>query len=158
MSDRVKAWLLAAAEGFDAWRVVPRLMLIAYGYLVWSLYSWYRAIPVYLQTKCEATVLETLLSRNVPINLAKEMACNVTATMGGPSSEQTMFVTTIIGLSTGIFALYTTTGRKWDGRGRGDDNDFGDDDFGDDDFGDDDRDYDRGKPSWHDNGKGGRRR
>ena len=147
MSDRVKAWLLAAAEGFDAWRVVPRLMLIAYGYLVWSLYSWYRAIPVYLQTKCEATVLETLLSRNVPINLAKEMACNVTATMGGPSSEQTMFVTTIIGLSTGIFALYTTTGRKWDGRGRGDDNDFGDDD----------RDYDRGKPSWHDNGKGGRR-
>lgn len=110
---KFKTWALTLAESFDAWRVVPRTMLIAYGYLVWSLYVWYKSIPIYVQTKCDGAVLQILLDQKVKLAQAQELACNIVGTVGGPTSEQTMFVTTIIGLSTGIFALYTTTGRKW---------------------------------------------
>lgn len=111
--EKFKSWALALAESFDAWRVVPRTMLLSYGYLVFQLYLWYKNIPIYMQTKCDGAVLQILLDKGLKFEQAKELACNVIGTVGGPSSEQTMFVTTIIGLSTGIFALYTTTGRKW---------------------------------------------
>lgn len=110
---RFKAWALSVAEAFDAWRIVPRAMLISYGYLVWSMYTWYRSIPLYPQMKCDSAVLEVVMSRGVKLAQATDIACGYIGTVGGPTSEQTMFVTTIIGLSTGIFALYTTTGRKW---------------------------------------------
>lgn len=110
---KFKSWALALAESFDAWRLVPRTILLSYGYLVWSMYTWYKAIPIYVQTKCDGAVLEILIGKGMHMLQAKELACNIIGTVGGPTSEQTMFVTTIIGLSTGIFALYTTTGRKW---------------------------------------------
>lgn len=110
---KFKTWALTLAESFDAWRIVPRAMLISYGYLVWSLYTWYKNIPIYVQTKCDGAVLQILLDKSMKLAQAQELACNIVGTVGGPTSEQTMFVTTIIGLSTGIFALYTTTGRKW---------------------------------------------
>lgn len=110
---KFKAWLLTLAESFDAWRVVPRLMLVSYGYLVWALFVWYKSIPQYVQTKCDGAVLQVLLDNGQRLEVARELACNIVGSIGGPTSEQTMFVTTIIGLSTGIFALYTTTGRQW---------------------------------------------
>jgi hypothetical protein len=33
------------AELMDVWRVVPRLLLLAYGYLVWHVVKWYMTIP-----------------------------------------------------------------------------------------------------------------
>lgn len=111
--EKFKYWMLTMAESFDAWRVVPRFILICYGYLVWSLYLWYKSIPVYTQTQCDGVVLKVLLDEGVAFDLARQMACNVVGTIGGPSGEQTMFVTTIIGLAAAIFGLYTGTGRKW---------------------------------------------
>lgn len=111
--EKIKGWFLALAESFDAWRVVPRLMLLCYGYLVWALFAWYKSIPQYVQTKCDGAVLQILLEQGQSLVIARELACNIIGATGGPTSEQTMFVTTIIGLSTGIFALYTTTGRQW---------------------------------------------
>lgn len=110
---KFKTWALYVAEAFDAWRVVPRAMLVSYGYLVWAMYEWYKSIPLYPQMKCDSAVLEVVMSRGVKLAQAAEIACGYVATVGGPTSEQTMFVTTITGLSAGIFALYTTTGRKW---------------------------------------------
>lgn len=122
--EKVKGWLLVLAESFDAWRVVPRLMLISYGYLVWALFTWYKSIPQYIQTKCDGSILQILLEQGQTLNIARELACNIMGTTGGPTSEQTMFVTTIIGLSTGIFALYTTTGRHWQKEKGGDANTY----------------------------------
>jgi hypothetical protein len=45
---------------------------------------------------------------------AKVFACSVVDIVGGPTAAQSAFVTTIIGLSTGIFGLYVATGRKWE--------------------------------------------
>jgi len=36
-------WLLTA-EIMDAWRIVPRLLVIAYSYLVWDAYTWFTSL------------------------------------------------------------------------------------------------------------------
>lgn len=110
---KFRRWALALAESIDAWRIVPRMMLIAYGYLVLQLFLWFKSIPLYVQTKCDAAVLQLFLDKGVALLQAKELACSVAGTVGGPTAEQTAFVTTIVGLSTAIFAFYTGTGRKW---------------------------------------------
>lgn len=108
---------LTAAEAFDAWRVVPRLMLVAYGFMVWAVVSWYMSIPSANQTQCQADVLSTLLSNSVPVDQARNIACSITETIGGPTSEQTMFVSIVTGLSSVVMGLYLNTGKtsKWQG-------------------------------------------
>ena len=113
-SPRIRNNILVFAEAFDAWRVIPRLMLMAYGYLVFNLYLWYKNIPTYVQEKCDAGILSELLAKGKSMTEIKQYACTVVDVVGGPTAAQSTFVTTIIGLSTGIFGLYTTTGRKWD--------------------------------------------
>lgn len=36
---------LLIAELVDAYRVVPRIVLIGYGYLLWDTHVWYSALP-----------------------------------------------------------------------------------------------------------------
>lgn len=114
-TSRIRQNILLLAEAFDAWRVIPRLMLLAYGYLVFNLYIWYKNIPTYVQEKCDAAIVAQLLAKGMQMPEIKQFACTVADVVGGPTTAQSTFVTTIIGLSTGIFGLYTTTGRKWDG-------------------------------------------
>jgi hypothetical protein len=111
----VRRNILLLAEAFDAWRVIPRLMLMAYGYLVFNLYVWYKNIPTYVQEKCDASIVADMMANGRPLEEIKKFACTVGDVVGGPTAAQSTFVTTIIGLSTGIFGLYTSTGRKWDG-------------------------------------------
>lgn len=105
---------MAAAESFDAWRVIPRLMLIAYGLLVVKLYTWYISIPTFMQQKCDAAVLKIFMDGGMALSHAQSLACTVVDVVGGPTPAQSAFVTTIIGLSTGIFGLYTSTGKRWE--------------------------------------------
>lgn len=109
-----KNFILDIAETFDAWRVVPRIGLLAYGFLVYQLYTWFSSIQTFVKTSCDAKVLETLLSAGIPLTEAQEIACTVIDIVGGPTGAQTTFVTTIVGLSAAVFGLYTNTGRKWD--------------------------------------------
>lgn len=105
---------LTIAESIDAWRLVPRAMLLGYGILVIHMYLWYRSIPVYPLTKCDIGVLKILIDGGMAVDNAKTYACSVTEVVGGPTAAQTALVTTIIGLSTAIFGLYAGSGRKWD--------------------------------------------
>lgn len=111
---KTRQHILMLAEAFDAWRVIPRLMLMAYGYLVFNLYVWYKNIPTYVQEKCDPTIIASLLAKGLSRPEIKQFACTVVDVVGGPTTAQSTFVTTVIGLSTGIFGLYTATGRKWD--------------------------------------------
>lgn len=112
---RFRKYSLALAESFDAWRVIPRAILVAYSSLVLNLYLWFKSIPTFIQERCDAAVLKMFIDGGVPFEQAKEMACSIVDVVGGPTAAQSTFVTTIIGLSTGIFGLYTATGRRWDG-------------------------------------------
>lgn len=102
------------AEAFDAWRIVPRIIVVGYSWLVVNLYMWYRSIPTYIQEKCDHNVLQVLLNNKLSLAEARAIACTAVDVVGGPTTAQSTFVTTIIGLSAGIFGLYTATGRKWD--------------------------------------------
>lgn len=105
---------LQLAEAIDAWRVVPRMILVSYAWLVNQLYLWYTKIPTYVQEKCDAAVLQLFTDAGMAIDKAQQLACTVVDVVGGPTAAQSAFVTTIIGLSTGIFGLYASTGRKWE--------------------------------------------
>lgn len=117
---KFRKYSLSLAESFDAWRVIPRIMLLIYSFLVFHLYLWYKSIPTFVQEKCDPTILRMVLDQGISMEEAKIMACTIVDMVGGPTASQTTFVTTIIGLSTGIFGLYTATGRKWE-RGLPDD-------------------------------------
>jgi len=112
--SNLKVILLKTAEIFDAWRVIPRIVLVLYSSLVFSLYLWYRSIPTFIKEECDNELVEILLSKSIELTEAQSVACTVVDIVGGPTMAQSTFVTTIIGLSTGIFGLYVATGRKWD--------------------------------------------
>lgn len=111
---KFQKYALSLAESFDAWRVIPRIIVLMYSVLVTHLYLWYKSIPTFIQEKCDPSILRMLLESGIDINEAKLVACSIVDVVGGPTASQTTFVTTIIGLSTGIFGLYTATGRKWE--------------------------------------------
>lgn len=112
---RFRKYSLALAESFDAWRIVPRTILIIYSALVFNLYLWFKSIPTFVQERCDAGMLKLLVESNVSLEEAKTLACTIVDVVGGPTSAQSAFVTTITGLSAGIFGLYAATGRRWDG-------------------------------------------
>ena len=105
---------LVAAEAFDTWRIMPRLMLLAYAVLVSNLYLWYKSIPTYVQEQCDAATLQIFLNNKVPIDQAIKLSCTVKDVVGGPTPAQTTLVTTIMGLTSVVFGFYTASGRKWD--------------------------------------------
>ncbi|MCH8505062.1 MAG: hypothetical protein LAT50_12145 [Ectothiorhodospiraceae bacterium] len=41
----MKAAWLGWAEVMDAWRVVPRLLMLLYGYICWMTWQWFTALP-----------------------------------------------------------------------------------------------------------------
>lgn len=109
-----RKYSLILAETFDAWRVVPRLVLILYALMVVDLYTWFKSIPTIQVMRCDAALIEILRSGGMDVDKATDLACNTSDVVGGPTSSQSAFVTTIIGLSTGIFGLYASTGRRWE--------------------------------------------
>lgn len=104
---------LAWAELFDAWRVFPRVLVIAYMALVAYLVKQYFDLKTYAAIQCNPEIVEAMLAKKLPIDQIQQLACHATAVYGGPSTEHTIFITTICGLSAAIFGLYTSSGRNW---------------------------------------------
>jgi len=38
---QINDWLIDIAEVIDAYRIVPRLFMVGYAYLVWDMYEWF---------------------------------------------------------------------------------------------------------------------
>lgn len=112
--SRFRSYSLTFAESVDAWRIMPRLVLIAYSVLVSHLYIWYKSIPTYVQEACDPATLQIFLDNEVPIEQAVRLGCSIKDVVGGPTPAQTTLVTTIIGLTTIVFAFYTNSGRNWE--------------------------------------------
>lgn len=109
----IKSRLLDLAEIIDAFRVIPRAFLAVYGVLVYNLYTWFIGIATSVKTSCDAALIETLLKNGVDLAQAQEVACTVVDIVGGPTTAQAAFVTTIVGLSAAVFGLYANSGRGW---------------------------------------------
>jgi len=108
-----RMWHLAIAESIDAWRIVPRTIVILYGVMVAYLMEWYLHLQTFPKIQCAADVLTAALSKGVPLDKAQELACHVVDIVGGPSTSQTAFVTAVISLSSAIFGFYVSTGKDW---------------------------------------------
>lgn len=87
---------LAVAEFVDAWRVVPRLLVVGYIWLLVHVTTWYMDLRPYLLDGCDVS------------KLGKE--CLVQA----PSTQHAALITAIVGVAAAIFGLYTSSSKKWD--------------------------------------------
>lgn len=110
---RFKETLLHGAEIIDAWRIVPRTILIAYMYLMMKTYIWYVSLITYVEKQCDAGLMKFFTDNGMTIDDAMNISCRIVDVVGGPTTAQTAFVATIFGLSGPIFGFYTSTGRKW---------------------------------------------
>lgn len=87
---------MAVAELVDAWRVIPRLLVAAYSYLIFMIVKWYMDLG--------PTIIEGCVSDTITDCIHQ-----------APTTQQAALVTTIVGISAAVFGLYTNTGRKWNG-------------------------------------------
>lgn len=88
---------MAVAEWVDAWRIVPRVIVAGYGYVLWHVVKWYMSLEPHIIENCN-------------IELLKEV-CVVQA----PSTQHAALVTALVGISAAVFGLYANSGKKWNG-------------------------------------------
>ncbi len=91
---------LAVAEFFDAWRFIPRAVVLVYIAGCVYIGLWYLGLEPYILQDCIAAG-----------GMAKDCLIMV------PTVSHMGALTAWLGLGTGIFAFYATTGRKWQGNG-----------------------------------------
>ena len=96
-TDTYRRRHLAIAEFVDAWRIIPRLMVVGYTWLLVKVTIWYMEKEPYLLEGCDVAAL------------GKE--CLVQA----PSTQHAALVTAVVGIAAAIFGLYTSSGKKWNG-------------------------------------------
>ena len=95
--DKIRMVSMALAEFLDTWRVIPRMLLGGYGYLLyWIIVEWYVKLEPHMVPGCVSE---------------KMVECMVQA----PTMEHTALVVTIVGIAAPITSFYVTTGKKWNG-------------------------------------------
>lgn len=96
----IDAWRklhMSMAEFIDAWRIIPRAVVILYGIGMWKIAEWYMSLEPYLIKDCN-------------VELLKEK-CIVEA----PTTEHMALVTAVLAVAAAVFGLYTNSGKKWNG-------------------------------------------
>jgi hypothetical protein len=94
-----RKWSNAIAETVDAWRLVPRLMVVAYGFLTWKTWEWY-------------TGLEAIVTKSNCQLLGSQVVCDITGIVG-PSTQQAALVTAVVGAAAVVIGLYSSSGKDW---------------------------------------------
>lgn len=89
---------MAGAELVDAWRLIPRGVVILFGYGTYKVVEWYMHLKPY--------ILEGCIDAG-----GKVTECVIQA----PTNQHVMLLTGLFGLAVAVFGFYTTSGRKWNG-------------------------------------------
>lgn len=89
---------LAIAEWVDAWRIIPRGVVILFGYGVYHVTKWYMELTPYILEGCVEA------GGKVP-------ECIVQA----PTTQHTALLSALFALAAAVFAFYSGAGRKWNG-------------------------------------------
>jgi hypothetical protein len=89
--ERFRRTHLAVAEMINSWRVLPRIMVMAYMWLVYDIVQWYMNLRDYVVLGCR--------SNNIPDCISQS-----------PSMQHAALVTVIVGAAAAIFAFYTRSG------------------------------------------------
>ena len=105
--------MIRFAEVIDAYRIIPRLILIGYMLAVGLAINWYFNFEVKYVTQCDSSVMKVLLDEGASIEQAESIACTVKDVIGQPTGYTALF-SALVGAGAGIFGFYSATGRKWD--------------------------------------------
>jgi len=90
---------LAVAEFVDAWRIIPRAVVVVFSYGVYGVTTWYMNLKPYILEGCVKA------AESVPTE------CIVQA----PTTQHTALLTAMFALAAAVFAFYSNNGRKWNG-------------------------------------------
>lgn len=92
---------LAAAEAVDAWRIVPRLMVAGYAYMLAYMLYWYMSLKPYVLSDCVKA-------------LGPDVAASIShCIMVEPTTQHTALISAVVGISAGVFGFYANSGRPW---------------------------------------------
>lgn len=112
--NKFRSWSLAMAEQFDAWRIVPRAIVVGYAWLIGYMVLYFLSHDNIQKVDCNAAVMTSLLDKKYTLDQATQIACRVVEVIGPPTSLTTI-VGSLIGAGAVVFGLYANTGRKWNG-------------------------------------------
>ena len=89
---------LSVAEFIDAWRLIPRLVVLLFMYGTYHVVKWYMSLAPYL--------LEGCVERGGTVE-----QCLVQA----PTNQHVALITALFGLAAAVFGFYAKSGRTWNG-------------------------------------------
>lgn len=115
MVNKFRFLHLALAEAIDVWRVVPRMFIALYGAMLWWLVKWFTSSTTIEKVTCDRELILQLLSQGVEKEWIAKMACTVTdvIVVAPPTAVHATFASVVAGLSTAVFALYSSAGKDW---------------------------------------------
>ena len=94
--DKFRQFYLAIAAGLDALRVVPRVLVALYCYMLYKVVSWYMTL--------EPRLIDNCVSQNILDCIAQ-----------APTTQHAALVTAVVGVAAAFFGMYAYTGKKWNG-------------------------------------------
>lgn len=115
MVNKFRFLHLALAEAIDVWRVVPRMFIALYGAMLWWLVKWFTHSTTIEKVTCDKDLIIQLLAQKVDYSWIQRMACQVTdiIVVAPPTAVHATFASVVAGLSTAVFALYSSAGKDW---------------------------------------------
>lgn len=115
MVNKFRFLHLALAEAIDVWRVVPRMFIALYGSMLWWLVKWFTHSTTIEKVTCDKDLIIQLLAQKVDYAWIQRMACQVTdvIVVAPPTAVHATFASVVAGLSTAVFALYSSAGKDW---------------------------------------------
>lgn len=99
--DEQRRTHLAWAEFVDAWRIVPRAVLVAYSYLVYEMVNWY----IHLEPHLPKEVLDRA-NEFTPEQLSSLM-------IDAPTTQHAALISVIVGAAAAVFGLYSGSSKDW---------------------------------------------
>lgn len=110
--NKFRKWSLAMAETIDAWRIMPRIIITSYGFMVGYMTYVFMSFKNIEKIQCDPGVLKTMLDAKYSLAQAQDVACRVVDIIGPPNAYTTL-LSIMVGASAAIFAFYTNSGKNW---------------------------------------------
>lgn len=100
------------AKIIDMYRIFPRIVLIVYIVGLIVSVNWYVSYEVTAEIKCDAAVMQVIISEGEDVTKAEAIACRQVGVIGRPVGY-TALITTMFGAGAVFFGFYTNSGWRW---------------------------------------------
>ncbi len=101
--NNFRRWYLMLAELVDSYRIIPRMLVLGYSYLVYRVVDWYMHLQPYFPKDIQP-MLGKLIKNSSDVQVLLVQA---------PTTQHAVLVTAVIGFGAAVFGLYTSTGIQW---------------------------------------------